>query len=77
MNHSLAFGDGIRCRGWEASCQGQSRGGTWGRIKTGLTTYVNFFELLTAFLAQQCFASNRRVMSIPLYLDNVTPIPFN
>ena len=44
--------------------------------RKGLTTYVNYLKLLTAFLAQQCFASNRRVMSILLHLDNVTAIPF-
>ena len=44
--------------------------------RKGLTTYGNYLKLLTAFLAQQCFASNRRVMSILLHLDNVTAIPF-
>ena len=28
--------------------------------RKGLTTYVNYLKLLTAFLAQQCFASNMR-----------------
>ena len=40
------------------------------------THHINYLELLAAFLALQCFATDRRATAILLRLDNVTAIAF-
>lgn len=60
--------------GWGASCQEVTTGGAWTAQETWF--YINYLELLAAFLSLKTFLADRRNLNVLLQMDNVTAIAF-
>lgn len=60
--------------GWGASCKGKRAHGHWSREEKSL--HINVLELLAAFFALKCFASDLSDGDILLRLDNTTAMAY-
>lgn len=60
--------------GWGAYCNGRSANGWWNDKER--KCHINYLELLGAFLALKCFATNFHDCEILLRLDNTTAIAY-
>ena len=59
-------------RGWEAICKGVRTGGPWS-IKEQ-SWHINCLELWAAMLAIQCYARDKKSITILLLMDNTTAV---
>lgn len=60
--------------GWGAASNGQKTHGFWNQLEQKL--HINNLELIAAFLALKCFASEERNCEILLRIDNTTAISY-
>ena len=60
--------------GWGARQGELQTGGRWSLTET--SHHINYFELLAAFLALQCFAKHSRGITVQMKLDNVTAVTY-
>lgn len=60
--------------GWGAHCQGISAHGLWSITEKQFS--INYLELLAAFLALKCFATNFKDCEILLRMDNTSAIAY-
>lgn len=60
--------------GWGAVCEGSTTRGFWGEKE--IDYHINYLELLAAFYAVKCFASNESNINILLRIDNKTAIAY-
>ena len=68
--------DSVRCltKGWDAVCNGVSKGGSWSLQER--TLYINCLELLAANLAMRSFLKGLRGISVLLQLDTSTAVAY-
>ena len=60
--------------GWGARQGKLQTGGRWSQAETA--HHINYFELLAAFLALQCFAKATNGITVQMKLDNVTAVTY-
>lgn len=74
QNFSLEIFSDSSLSGWGCYCNGVSASGFWNEQEE--RNHINYLELLAAFFALKCFASDSSQCEILLRLDNTTAISY-